>query len=175
MYLQRNSFGVYYTRISLAKNARDNGFPHTVRISLKTKCRKTANERNAVVSIHVLELLKRESSFSSRENFDRQLAALRSALHGFFDGTVDDLPLKSVRADNPSLLASSEEAPADPSKKAASYYDFAWLIRAYMKYKKQTEVTKKYIRTGINLKIMLVLSVAFSSFEFCSEQPPDNK
>lgn len=146
MYLQRNGFGVYYTRIPLSKNARDNGFPHTVRISLRTKCRKTASERNAVVSIHVLEFLKRESSFSSREIFDRDLRALRSALHGFFEGAVDNLPSKSVRAENPSLSASVREQPVDTRTKATAYHDFAWLIRAYMKYKKKTEVTRRYIR-----------------------------
>ncbi|MGQ7301134.1 hypothetical protein ACUN8V_14140 [Marinobacter nauticus] len=131
MYLQRNGFGVYYTRIPLAKNARDKGFPHTVRISLKTKCRKTANERNAVVSIHVLEFLKKESSFRSREVFDRDIKALRSALHGFFEGTVAFLPFDSIRSENQLLSAFEKAAPNDTSTKPSSYRDFAWLIRAY--------------------------------------------
>jgi integrase len=147
MYLQRNCFGVYCTRIPLTKSARDNGFPHTVRLSLKTKCRKTASERNAVVSIHVFEFLKRESSFSSREVFDRDLKALRSALHGFFEGTVAFLPSDSVRSENQSFsLFEKKAAPADTTTKPSPYRDFAWLIRAYMSYKKKTAVTKKYIQ-----------------------------
>lgn len=146
MYLQRNGFGVYYTRIPLSKNARDNGFPHTVRISLKTKCRKTASERNAVVSIHVLEFLKRESSFSSREIFDRDIRTLRTALHGFFEGTVAFLPSDSIRSENQLLSAFEKAAPTDTRTKPSSYKDFAWLIRAYMRDKKKTAVTKKYLQ-----------------------------
>lgn len=146
MYLQRNGFGVYYTRIPLSKNARDNGFPHTVRISLKTKCRKTASERNAVVSIHVLEFLKRESSFSSREIFDRDIRTLRTALHGFFEGAVAFLPSDSIRSENQLLSAFEKASPTDTKAKPSSWKDFAWLIRAYMRDKKKTAVTKKYLQ-----------------------------
>jgi hypothetical protein len=75
IYLQRNNFVVYYTRIPLAKSARENGVHHTIRMFLLTKCRKTAIERNALICGRVLDFLNQQDSFQSREIFDRYLSA----------------------------------------------------------------------------------------------------
>ena len=104
MYFQRSNFGVYYTRILLAKSARENGFPRTVRMSLLTKCRKTATERNVFVCGRVLDSLNQQNSFQSREIFDRSLSAFRHALHVFFEGTQDCPPSKDRSLDGPLIL-----------------------------------------------------------------------
>jgi len=145
MYLQRSSFGVYYTRIPLPKSARENGFPHSIRISLLTKCRKTAVERNALVSGHVLEFLNRQNVFQARDIFDRDLKALRGALHGFFEGTLANPPSKSNRPENP-YFSTSQRTSVSSSETKKTYHDFAWLIRAYMRYKRKTNVSRKYLQ-----------------------------
>ncbi|QSP94022.1 site-specific integrase [Marinobacter salinisoli] len=145
MYLQRSSFGVYYTRIPLPKCARDDGFPHAVRVSLLTKCRKTAVQRNALVSGCVLDYLGQPGTFSSRDHFDRDLKALRLGLHGFFDGTLNHPPAQANAPETP-LVSTSTETLEPKSDKKAAYRDFAWLIRSYMKYKRKTGVTEKYLQ-----------------------------
>ncbi|MBK1874808.1 tyrosine-type recombinase/integrase [Marinobacter sp. 1-3A] len=145
MYIQRSSFGVYYTRISLPKFARENGFPHSIRISLLTKCRKTAVKRNALVCGQMLEFLDRETTFCSREVFDRDTEALRNGLHGFFEETLPSLPINANSPEN-LLFSSSSTASASKVKKEGSFRDFAWLIRSYIKYKSRTRVSPKYLK-----------------------------
>lgn len=145
MYLQRSNFGVYYTRIPLAKSARENGFPHTIRVSLLTKCRKTAIKRNALVCGRVLDFLNQQCSFRSREMFDRYLSALRDGLHGFFEGTLDCPPSEDNSLDNPLPLTSLKVSEPNTVSRR-SYRDFYWLIRAFMKYKRRTKVSPKYLK-----------------------------
>lgn len=146
MYLQRSSFGVYYTRIPLAKKARDRGFPHALRISLQTKFRKTASERNAVVCSYVFDFLNNEGSFRSRREFDRDLAALRYGLQRFFRGETGNPPPKLNHSENPSLSASDVKEVSAADSKPRSYRDFAWMIRKYMDYTKGTNVSPKYLK-----------------------------
>jgi len=145
MYLQRSSFGVYYTRIPLPKLARDNGFPHTIRVSLLTKSRKRAIRRNALVSGCVLEFFNRQEVFRAREIFDRDLASLRRGLHGFFEGALDYPPSQANSPENP-LFSASKTTPLPSEGTKTSYRDFAWLIRAYMKFMRKTNVTPKYLK-----------------------------
>lgn len=145
MYLQRSNFGVYYTRIPLAKSARENGFPHTIRVSLLTKCRKIAIKRNAFVCGRVLDFFSQQDSFLSREVFDHNLGAIRQSLHGFFDGTLEYPHPQNISPENP-LLSASSRVSSSNIKSKNSYRDFAWLIRLYIKYKNRTNVSKKYIK-----------------------------
>lgn len=145
MYLQRSSFGVYYTRIPLPKFARDRGFPHALRVSLLTKSRKIAVQRNALVSGCVLGFLQQPETFRSRENFDRDLRDLRQGLRGFFEGALNHPPSQANAPENPSFSTFSKASGPTPEKKV-SFRDFAWLIRAYMKYKAKTGVSEKYLK-----------------------------
>jgi hypothetical protein len=57
MYLFKASNYTYYTRICLPKNLRDRGFPFDLKISLLTKNRPLATERNLMVAAKLKSLI----------------------------------------------------------------------------------------------------------------------
>jgi hypothetical protein len=57
MYLFKASNYTYYTRICLPKNLRDRGFPFDLKISLLTKNRPRATERNPLVAAKLKSLI----------------------------------------------------------------------------------------------------------------------
>ncbi|MBA6397148.1 site-specific integrase [Colwellia sp. BRX10-4] len=67
MYLTKNRNGTYYTRISLPKSLRDDGFPFSVRTSLQTKVRSTAINRNLSASLFIRQLIdSNDQHFNSK-------------------------------------------------------------------------------------------------------------
>jgi len=58
MYLFRAPTCTYYTRICLPKNLRDLGFPFDLKVSLLTKHRSLASERNLSVAAKLKSLIR---------------------------------------------------------------------------------------------------------------------
>lgn len=79
MYLQRSSYAVYYARIPVPRKWHRIGFPHAVRISLRTKFRPEALKLNARVTHAVLDLFEKDTTFESIEAFYHAIDAVRLA------------------------------------------------------------------------------------------------
>lgn len=69
MYLIKDRNNTYYTRIPLPKALRDSGYPFSVKISLKTKVRSIAVDRNLSTSLFVRRLLPYVYSCASVNQF----------------------------------------------------------------------------------------------------------
>lgn len=79
MYLQRSAHAVYYSRIPVPRKWHRIGFPHAVRISLRTKSRPEALKLNARVTHAVLDLFEKDSTFISMDAFNQAIDAVRLA------------------------------------------------------------------------------------------------
>lgn len=155
MYLQRSSFSTYYTRVALPQKWRAAGFPHSVKISLRTKDRKTAIKRNLCVSSALVEIFDDDSTFESLTAFRNTVARIRQG--------VEDLSLVG-RSELLIPLVSSQQ-PATQSVKAAKaptsvkrYKDAGALVQDFIVFKKRCRVSGIYLQ---QLKTRLIPLVAF--------------
>ena len=71
MYLVKNALSNYYTRIALPKSLRDLGFPFSVRVSLETKSRKVAIDRNLKMAAHLRHLIDTLATSVSAHTFQK--------------------------------------------------------------------------------------------------------
>ncbi|WP_372995754.1 tyrosine-type recombinase/integrase [Marinobacter sp.] len=138
MYLQRSSHAVYYSRIPVPRKWHRSGFPHTVRISLRTKSRSEALKLNARVTHAVLELFEKDSTFRSIEVFNQAIDAVRIAPPLF----IPSAPVLS-----PASRSSKASQRSTRNKRQTS----AILIQEFIKHKKaEGSCTERYLAQLFN-------------------------
>ncbi|WP_323127198.1 site-specific integrase [Marinobacter sp. bablab_jr008] len=155
MYLERSSFSTYYTRVALPHKWRAAGFPHSVKISLRTKDRKTAIKRNLRVSSALVELFDSDSTFESLSTFQNAVARARQSLEELSLNKPVSLAFAPADVQNPaSPPKRSSKAPVAVKR----YKDAGALAKDFVSFKKRSRVTASYQR---QLKTRLVPLVAF--------------
>ena len=85
MYLFKAPNYTYYTRICLPKNLRDRGFPFDLKISLLTKNRPLASERNLSVAAKLKSLIKNITAQTQPTDFQIAADDLINQLRANFD------------------------------------------------------------------------------------------
>jgi len=110
MYLFKASNYTYYTRICLPKNLRDRGFPFDLKISLLTKNRPLATERNLLVAAKLKSLIN--SITTQTQVADFQVAAdllineVRNAFH--LSAADEPQPVIPVRHSQSTVIVPSQ-------------------------------------------------------------------
>lgn len=92
MYLFKASNYTYYTRICLPKTLRDRGFPFDLKISLLTKNRTQATERNLSVAAKLKSLINSVSDKTLVADFQVAADLLIDEVRNAFHHSVDDEP-----------------------------------------------------------------------------------
>lgn len=103
MYLFRAPNCTYYTRICLPKNLRDRGFPFDLKISLLTKNRPLASERNLSVAAKLKSLIRGVTTLTQPSDFQNAADELINEVRGEFDNSVasEPQPIMPVRKSQP--------------------------------------------------------------------------
>lgn len=71
MYLSKNSLSNFYTRVTLPKSLRDLGYPFSIRVSLETKNRKIAIDRNLKMASYLRDLIDTKATSVSAHTFQK--------------------------------------------------------------------------------------------------------
>ena len=103
MYLFKAPNYTYYTRICLPKNLRDRGFPFDLKISLLTKNRPLASERNLSVAAKLKSLIRGVTTLTQPSDFQNAADELINEVRGTFDNSVasEPQPIMPVRKSQP--------------------------------------------------------------------------
>lgn len=138
MYLQRSSHAVYYSRIPVPRKWHRSGFPHTVRISLRTKSRSEALRLNARVTHAVLELFEKDSTFESIDAFNQAIDAVR-------------LAPPELTSSAPALSLSSRSPKASQRSNRNKRQASAILLQEFIKHKNaEGSCTERYLAQLFN-------------------------
>ena len=101
MYLFRAPNSTYYTRICLPKSLRDKGFPFDLKISLLTKRRDEAVERNFILVPQIRSLIESASERLDANGFRRGVdETVNEIRQGFSLRDVSRLPTRIVRTES---------------------------------------------------------------------------
>ena len=96
MYLYRAPNCTYYTRICLPKNLRDRGFPFDLKVSLLTKHRAFASERNLSVAAKLKSLIKNITAQTQPTDFQIAADDLINQLRANFDAPDHSEPKQVI-------------------------------------------------------------------------------
>lgn len=96
MYLFRAPNCTYYTRICLPKNLRDRGFPFDLKVSLLTKHRAFASERNLSVAAKLKSLIKNITTQTQPTDFQIAADDLINQLRANFDAPDHAEPKQAI-------------------------------------------------------------------------------
>lgn len=113
MYLFRAPNYTYYTRICLPKNLRDRGFPFDLKVSLLTKHRAFASERNLSVAAKLKSLIKNITTQTQPTDFQIAADDLINQLRANFDApdhaeSKQAIPIRTTnvyQSDTPKISA----------------------------------------------------------------------
>ncbi|HLV78495.1 MAG TPA: hypothetical protein VKY53_11270, partial [Marinobacter sp.] len=134
MYLQRSSHAVYYSRIPVPRKWHRAGFPHAIRISLRTKLRPEALKLNARVTHAVLDLFENDATFKSIDAFNQAIDAVRLA--------PPELPSSAPAASAASPSRKTDRNGSVRKRKASS----AVLIQEFIKHKRaERSCSERYL------------------------------
>ncbi|WEM44690.1 site-specific integrase (plasmid) [Photobacterium sp. DA100] len=111
MYLFRAPNCTYYTRICLPKKLRDNGFPFDLKVSLLTKNRQLASERNLTVAARLKDLIAKAHAQSCVQAFKASSDAIINEVRCGFEcnqhhAEVSAVPTRKVELSEPNPVAS---------------------------------------------------------------------
>ncbi len=143
MYLHRSNFSTYYTRVALPQNRRAAGFPHSVKISLRTKDRRTAIKRNLYVSSALIQLFDSDSTFESLSTFQHAVSRVRECL-GETNLVTPAVP--TVEPNSKTSLDKLPEKAVSPPVAVKRYKDASGLIKDFIAFKKRSRVGSIYLR-----------------------------
>ncbi len=109
MYLFKAPNYTYYTRICLPKNLRDRGFPFDLKISLLTKNRPLASERNLLVAAKLKSLINNITAQTLVIDFQSAADLLINEVRNAFHLSADDepQPVIPIRNSQPTAVAPS--------------------------------------------------------------------
>ncbi|MEZ8614117.1 site-specific integrase [Vibrio sp. 10N.222.51.C8] len=96
MYLFRAPNCTYYTRVCLPKKLRDNGFPFDLKVSLLTKNRQLASERNLTVAASLKELITKTHGQSCVEGFKADCDAIIDEVRSKFESNQPDIEVSAA-------------------------------------------------------------------------------
>ncbi len=141
MYLQRSSHAVYYSRIPVPRKWHRAGFPHAVRISLRTKFRPDALKLNARVTHAVLELFEKDAIFESLDAFNRAIDAVRLA--------PPELPSSAPAASAASPSRKTDQKGIGKKRQGSS----AILIQEFLKHKRSERSCSERYLAQLNTRL----------------------
>ncbi|MDN2481667.1 tyrosine-type recombinase/integrase [Vibrio agarivorans] len=123
MYLFRAPNCTYYTRICLPKKLRDNGFPFDLKVSLLTKNRQLASERNLTVAARLKDLIFKTHTQSCVEAFKASSDAIIKETRCGFDSNqhhkeVSVVPVRSAERQDVTSTVHRKDPPVVSLKAA---------------------------------------------------------
>lgn len=140
MYLFKASNYTYYTRICLPKNLRDRGFPFDLKISLLTKNRPLASERNLSVAAKLKSLIN--SVTNQTQVVDFQSAAdllINEVRNAFYLSAADEpQPVIPVRNSQPTVITPSHTS--NPTVTTVKIISLKAALAAFIASKKLLDI-----------------------------------
>jgi integrase len=101
---------VYYTRITLPQQLKARGFPSDIKISLKTKDKKTGIRRNFALASNIISLISAVNNLSTPVEFRRQLTKSVSDFN-------KDICIKNMELDEKTLISTETNVPVIAQEK----------------------------------------------------------
>ena len=166
MYLIKDRNNTYYTRIPLPKSLRDSGYPFSVKISLNTKVRSTAVDRNLSTSLFIRRLLPYVSSKAPVNQFSTwfqgKVAEFRE--HGFNSDVIanqatfggSEILKPSLKVNLSSALAEFIEAKEADQISFRSLNQLNLRINHFIKWSKDVPLSTVTSKIAMNYRNFLI-------------------